>query len=674
MDFLPVRCLALLVCATYCLPTALAQEGVADPLQFCTWAGGTGFDEIRAVTVDSQGNSYFAGHTDSTDLPTLRAVQPDFNGGDLDVYVGSFDPDGGLRWLTYLGGNSRELAYDISVSPDDTVVVVGGTSSADFPKLVGPFTTLSGDLDGFVTRFTSDGNVVSSGFIGGSEFDSIRGSAIGPDGSVYVVGRTRSDETSFPVLVGPDLTFNDVDDKADAFIAKVGPDAQLVYAGYIGGEFTDYARSVAVNAEGSAFVAGWTNSSESTFPVAEGPDLTYNGGAYDYGGGTPQYGDGFVAEVAPHGDRIVRCGYIGGRRSDAAFGIAIDESGYVYLGGHTNSPETTFPTIRGPELEFQGASGSVPYGDGWVAKLQPDFKEFEFIGYLGGEGSDRIWKIALGKDGLLHACGNTRSRESSFPHHGAGARMKFVGKEDAFISTIDTQAVTVLHSSVFGGGRDEMLRDIEVAANGDLHFAGWSESSSYPVVRAWQANMLGSQAGIVGRIVSNAEQLHSGNTRAKQEQTQRVILRVNGSLGEGRDRLVRIPYGEPVSVSVEAIGSPGQSNPTSGFVIYAWFGEIDELSYDTLVVSATGARVGTASFPMPINNEMDYGSLRATVANSYGKPEVLGYPRVKGVKPAPTSFDLPAFAPRFVLQGVIENPNVSVRASVTNAITVQFVP
>lgn len=66
--------------------------------------------------------------------------------------------------------------------------------------------------------------------------------------------------------------------------------AGLDYAGYIGGSGEDIGYGVVVDGTGSAFVTGKTNSSEATFPVIGGPDLTYNGGGLA--------GDGFVARVS----------------------------------------------------------------------------------------------------------------------------------------------------------------------------------------------------------------------------------------------------------------------------------------------------------------------------------------------------------------------------------------
>ena len=87
------------------------------------------------------------------------------------------------------------------------------------------------------------------------------------------------------MTVGPDLTYNGGID--DAFVAKVNAaGTALVYCGYIGGSGDDYGHGIAVDSSGNAYVTGFATSTEATFPVTVGPDLTYNGG-----------GDAFVAKI-----------------------------------------------------------------------------------------------------------------------------------------------------------------------------------------------------------------------------------------------------------------------------------------------------------------------------------------------------------------------------------------
>ena len=119
--------------------------------------------------------------------------------------------------------------------------------------------------------------VLYAGYIGGEGLDSGRGIAVDSAGNAYVTGLTASSEATFPVTVGPDLTFNG-DFGVNAFVAKVNASgAALDYAGYIGGTGGNQAGlGIAVDSTGSAYVTGLTSSSEATFPVTVGPDLTFN--------------------------------------------------------------------------------------------------------------------------------------------------------------------------------------------------------------------------------------------------------------------------------------------------------------------------------------------------------------------------------------------------------------
>ena len=156
------------------------------------------------------------------------------------------------------------------------------------------------------------------------------------------------------MTVGPDLTFNDTSGSDDAFVAKVNASGTaLLYCGYIGGSDKDVGFGIAVDGSGNAYITGNTYSTETTFPVAVGPDLTYN-----------DLEDALVAKVNASGTALAYCGYIGGSEYDRSCGIAVDSSENAYITGYTNSMETTFPVIGGPDLTYNGSDM-----DSFVAKV-----------------------------------------------------------------------------------------------------------------------------------------------------------------------------------------------------------------------------------------------------------------------------------------------------------------
>lgn len=160
--------------------------------------------------------------------------------------------------------------------------------------------------------------LIYAGYIGGAGDDYGTSIAVDDDGNAYITGYTASDATSFPLLSGPYQTFGGI---KDAFVVKVNTAGTgLVYAGYIGGSGTDIADSIAVDTAGNAYIAGYTASTEASFPVTVGPDLSWNGG-YLHGA------DAFVAKVNPTGSDLVCAGYPGSGGDDYGYGIAVSPSG-----------------------------------------------------------------------------------------------------------------------------------------------------------------------------------------------------------------------------------------------------------------------------------------------------------------------------------------------------------
>ena len=276
--------------------------------------------------------------------------------------LGSYDPSlplildpAVLVYAGYIGGSGWDQGIEIAVDGSGNAYLTGFAYSneATFPVTAGPGLTYDLEADAFVAKVNTSGTgLVYAGYIGGSSWDYGYGIAVDGSGNAYVTGSTSSSETTFPVTVGPDLTHNGSD---DAFVAKINPSGTgLIYSGYIGGSSGDYGYGIAVDGSGNAHVTGYTSSSEGTFPVIAGPDLTFNGGDWD----------AFVAKVNPAGGGLVYAGYIGGIDVDYGEGITVDGLGNAYITGWTGSNEDSFPISIGPDLTHNGD------GDAFVAKVR----------------------------------------------------------------------------------------------------------------------------------------------------------------------------------------------------------------------------------------------------------------------------------------------------------------
>ena len=378
---------------------------VLDPamLIYCGYIGGSGNDYGRGIAVDGAGNAYVTGNTNSTEATFPVTVGPALtqNGGS-DAFVAKVNAAGtALLYCGYIGGSGDDYAYGIAVDGAGNAYVTGNTTSTEttFPVTVGPDLTYNGGTnDGFVAKVNATGTaLLYCGYIGGSGSDTAYKIAVDVKGNAYVAGYTNSTEADFPVKVGPDLTQNG---DYDAFVAMVNTTGTaLIYCGYIGGPMTDAAYGIAVDGSGNAYVTGYTFSTEATFPVKVGPDLTQNGGQ-----------DAFVAKVNAAGTALIYCGYIGGSGNERGYGIAVDGAGNAYVTGWTASSEATFPVKVGPDLTYNGGTA-----DAFVAKVNAAGTALLYCGYIGGSGSDNGYEIAVDGAGNAYVAGYTNSTEATFP-------------------------------------------------------------------------------------------------------------------------------------------------------------------------------------------------------------------------------------------------------------------
>lgn len=398
-------------------------------LLYVGYIGGCGSDYILEVAADDRGYAYVTGSTDSPEcFPLLRGPDLTWNGGGADAFITKIYPDGSaLVYSGFIGGAGIDDAIAVALDPRGSAYVVGLTNSdqTTFPVLGGPMLAYNGgDWDVFVTRVHPNGaGLVYSGFLGGQGRDVPADIAVDAFGNAYILGDTDSTQSSFPVVIGPDLTFNGV---KDAFVTKLDPWGLIAYSGYIGGAWPEYAEGVdgggiAVDKSGNAYVIGSTQSDETSFPVLVGPDKTYN--SLWFGG------DAFVAKVHFDGSTLDYCGYIGGQNNEYGSAIAIDSSGFAYVTGSTESDETSFPVVDGPDLTHNGGN------DAFVAKIEKGGAALLYCGYIGGDSDDVGDDIAFLK-AHVYVIGTTRSDQATFPVIGAWPYQTYGGNSDAFVARV----------------------------------------------------------------------------------------------------------------------------------------------------------------------------------------------------------------------------------------------
>ena len=253
-------------------------------------------------------------------------------------------------------------------------------------------------------------------------------------------------------------------------------DPAIVRSTYLGGHGKDIGYSIAVDAQGSVYVTGSTNSAAG-FPLVSCFDCALSG---------PM--DAFVTKFFPNGTGYFYSTYLGGSGSDAGFGIAADGNGNAYITGETNSPN--FP-LAGPALPPGGG-----LWDAFVTALNPAGFPI-YSTYLGGNGTDIGHGIAADLAGNAFVTGSTTS--NNFPMLTC-LQCVPQGGTDVFVAGFNPAGV-LRFSTYFGGAGNDIGYGISLDANEEIGITGSTTSHNFPVVACAQCINHGGQDAFASALI-----------------------------------------------------------------------------------------------------------------------------------------------------------------------------
>ena len=437
---------------------------IIDPLlQFSTFFNAT----IKAIAIDNSGNIYLTGIADDVGFPTTSgAFDESFNGRGNDTFISKINSEGSvLVYSTYIGGQFSDNGLGIEVDDSGCVYLTGNTASPDFPTTPGAFqeTYSGGWYDAFTLKLNNSGSdLIYSTFLGGSHWDIGFGVAVDSNGNAYIAGMTES--TNFPTTSGAfDQNFHF---EQDVFVSKLNASGSgLVYSTYIGGRSDEAAYGIAIDSKKNAYVTGFTKSYD--FPTTPGAfDSTIN---FDR--------DVFVSKLNSAGSQLFYSTFLGGSDYEEALAIALDKEANVYVSGRTLSYD--FPTTSGAfDLTYEGR-----FPDIFVSKInttENGAASMVYSTFIGGDGYEMSWAIAVDYLGRAHITGNTDSADFPItpgafdftwtPYHG-----------DIFITSINEAGSDLTYSSYIGGDGFEEGRSVAIDKAGNFFVAGTTASSSFPV-------------------------------------------------------------------------------------------------------------------------------------------------------------------------------------------------
>ncbi len=588
---------------------------VIDPvLVYSTFLGGSGDDFSNGIAVDSSGDAYVVGLTDSPNFP---ASIGSYNPTQFRMFLTKLDPTGSsLLFANYFGGTSGgDEAYAVALDSSGNAFVTGDATSSDFPVVNAYQSTLSGSTDAFLVKFSADGSsIIYSTYLGGSNSQFANSVSVDPAGEAVIAGVTQS--TDFPLFNACQSSIS-ADQFGDwgvyGFLTKFAANGTpLVYSTYLAGNtlntgsctgcFPDSEiMGVVTDASGNAYVTG--NTSTTNFPVTSSA-LTTTFPGYSLSS------VGFVSEYDTSGV-IVYSTYLGGLSSTFLNAIAVDTTGSAYVTGFDIANDS-FPIVTTSicDPSVAACNGAI------IAKLDPTV----YSTFLGTSNNMEGQAIQVDASGDAFIVGSDVQFDLSNPIEGYAG-----GNGDVVIAEIDPTATTLLMATFLGGQGWEAAADsLALDTHGAVYVTGVTQSLDFPVTQSALQTTLGGQTDA---FISKIDPATNAPGVAMAPHSLQFASQVVGTTSAAQTTVLRNMGSTSLTISTKTAGPDFAETDDCG-------GTLAAASFCTFTVSFTPSASGPFTEALTITD------------NAQGSPHVVtltgaGAAAAKSVTITPSSLTFP---------------------------------
>jgi hypothetical protein len=501
-------------------------------------SGGSARTIAQNCACDTQGNTYVTGATMVSDLPVLNPWQGSpAPGSTQSAFVAKYGPNGQPLWCTYLGGGNQSIGIGVAAMPNGGVVVVGLTTSDNFPTMNACQGQYQGNSDFFVTVYDANGIMNYSTYLGGSGVEgqladsstpyadnANSGNCVSVDanGLVYVAEMTAS--SGFPVT--PNAQQGEIGGGSyDACLCIIDPSqsgpSSLIYASFLGGGGDDQGHSVAVNASGSLItVAGYTDSgkgSTTRFPTTPNALAPNPPSGFTSNGFVTQFQSTQPGSPASTYNMLYST-YLGGSYRDDIYGMTMDPTGLIVVTGRTDDHD--FPMVAGgPTIFNQRPLGSTN-DESYVVKINPTLSgqnSLVYSTFLGGEDSF-CTSVGVDARGAVYVAGESSAQgapwvpgnltsPTTFPYtQNALIKTLPAGNEHVIFMAIDPSGANLGYSTFLGGSGDDRAYGLAADPTGNIILSGLTSSQDFPTKNPAQTWSEGaSQMAFVTKFSANGD-------------------------------------------------------------------------------------------------------------------------------------------------------------------------
>ncbi|MFZ1657210.1 MAG: gliding motility-associated C-terminal domain-containing protein [Flavobacteriales bacterium] len=458
---------------------------VIDPvLTFASYSGSTADNFGFTASYDEGGHLYGGGIVFGSGYPSPTGVlDPSFNGGDIDIGLTKFAPDGtSLIWSTYIGGSGNECPHSLVVNSNNELYMFGSSGSTNFPTTAGAYDgSFNGGTDiGFaapiwqgmtggygydqangtdivLAHFNASATaLIASTYIGGSGNDGVNNilplahnygdhfrGEVALDASEWPVVNTSTQSADIPVSPNaPQTTYGD--GGQDAYLFRMNPALSSLQATYYGGSGADSGYGVQFDSNGQVFTTGGTVSTDLAMPGAP------------FQGANSGDADGYVARWNSDISSLLSSTYLGTAAFDQSYFVQVDVFDKVFVVGQTHGVWPVSPGVY-----------ANPGSSQFIQKLSNDLTSSEWSTVIGsGQGNEDISPSAFlvsdcgqiyfsGWGGFVNAYGQADNSSTNGLTVTADAFQPSTDGNDFYLMLLNPDAVSLSYATFFGGSSGE---------------------------------------------------------------------------------------------------------------------------------------------------------------------------------------------------------------------------
>lgn len=320
-----------------------------------TYLGGTETDAITSLDIDTEGNIYAGGYTNSRNLAANYTEQSLYMGA-YDGFVAKFDKDGKLLWSTYIGSPAPDSISSLAFDTKNNRIVAAGvtSSSTDFIKV--PLQKNSrGGREGFIKVLDTDGSLIWDRYWGGEGADEIHKVKVDTNGMIYGAGSTSSRQHISVAAVSGNTYSGG---SSDGFVFRMNPSGQLIWSGYFGGYESDHIYDMDIEG-GKMYITGTTYSrTRVATSDAYLSQMHANTGVHIH-----PYVDAFWAVIDEYGNKEYSTYWGGINIAEHGKSIAVNSRQEVFTSFHTTTT-SIFHNCSEFALNYHRNNTLVPYSSG----------------------------------------------------------------------------------------------------------------------------------------------------------------------------------------------------------------------------------------------------------------------------------------------------------------------